>query len=144
MLIKCYKTTNRNILNILIYLQSIPNDFLNCFYVSVYGQGYEKIGSKVGFKIQSSLRNANPSFFTTVSNPNPILIQLDPDYLLGSNQYLEVFLSSQVVVAGLSIQTPENFGLKSFTFQYAPRDVQYPGQMQSFQLRPDYPMVKYY
>jgi hypothetical protein len=64
----------------------------------VNGQGYEKIGNKLDFRITSSLRNPNPSSFI-ISNPNPIPIQLDPDYLIGSNQFLEVTFPNQLLVS---------------------------------------------
>jgi hypothetical protein len=38
-------------------------------------------------------------------------------------------LAKQVVISGLSIETPENMALKEFSISYAERSVQYPKKM---------------
>jgi hypothetical protein len=53
-----------------------------------------------------------------------------------AQEYLRKFAHKMLVKL-----TTESFGLRRFTFDYAPREIQYPGQMQTIQLRPDYTMV---
>jgi len=96
---------------------------LTLLLLLVNGQGYEKIGSTLDYKLQSTNRNPHPM---AISGINPILIQLDPEYLLDSPQFVEITLASQIVLSGLSIQTPEANGLKSFKLEYADLDMEYP------------------
>ncbi len=92
------------------------------FYFAVNGQGYQPLGTKVDLKISSSPKNPFPTPF---AGTNPIFLQLEPD----ANKFVKITFAQQVIVAGLSIQTPENMALKKFTLSYAERSLQYPDKM---------------
>jgi hypothetical protein len=60
-------------------------------------------------------------------------------------RYVQITFSRQVVVAGLSIQTPEKLALKEFTFSYSGRRVEFPSEVttvqQIYKSTPNQPLV---
>jgi len=58
-------------------------------------------------------------------------VQLENDPSV-PKRFIEVSFSKQVIVSGISIQTPENMGLRSFSFEYADMSLQYPKNVQTF------------
>ena len=92
------------------------------------GQGYQNLATKVDYKIISSRIKPVPTAFL---GTNPIHIQLESDPSV-TKRFVQISLMKQIVVSGLSIETPENMALKSFTFSYADRSLQFPTTMQNF------------
>ncbi len=69
--------------------------------------------------------------FNSFVGRNPIHIQLENDPT-GSQRYVDITLTKQIVISGLSIQTVENMALQSFSFSYAQRNMEFPGVMTTF------------
>jgi hypothetical protein len=82
----------------------------------------------VDYTIRSSPSNPVPTSFT---GSNPIHIQLENDPS-GNKKYVDISLSKQIVLSGLSIQTIEKMALGSFTISYLDRSIEYPGSMKTF------------
>ncbi len=95
---------------------------------SVYGQGYQYLASKLDYIIRSSPSNPVPTSFV---GSNPIHIQLE-NSPSGSNRFVDITLSKQIVLSGLAIQTVANMALASFSLSYAERGTQYPDRMSTF------------
>lgn len=109
----------------LIYLNHVLF-LLLCF--PAYGQGHQSLASRVDYNIISSLSNPLPTAF---AGTNPIHIQLENDPSV-SQRYVQISMMRQIIVTGLSIETPENMALQSFSFSYADRSVQFPTSIQKF------------
>ena len=99
----------------------------------VYGNGYELLQEKVDYKFLSSVKGNHPEEIAGTSTRS-IHIQLLKDPFL-SERFLEVSLSSQIVFSGLEIDTKRSMALQTFSIQYARRDIQYPGQMETVMVR---------
>ena len=98
------------------------------FFFSAFGQGYQNVAAKVDYKIISCLSNPAPTSFLGI---NPIHIQLESDPSV-KQRYVQISLLKQIVVNGLSIETPENMALKSFSFSYYDRGIQFPASTKTF------------
>ena len=77
------------------------------------------LASQVDHRLESSVKNPNPTAF---AGTNPIHLQLESDL----TRFVQITFAKQVVVAGISIQTPEKMALKEFTFSYVGRRVEFP------------------
>ena len=97
-------------------------------YVTAYGQGHQNLVSRVDYMIISSLSNPVPTPF---AGTNPIHIQLENDPSV-SQRFVQISLVKQIIVSGLSIETPENMALRSFSFSYSDRSLQFPTSIQNF------------
>jgi hypothetical protein len=84
------------------------------------------LGSQVAYRIESSIKNPNPTAF---AGSNPIHIQLESDL----NRFVQITFPKQIVVAGLSIQTPEKMALKEFSFSYVSRRIEFPTTLSNIQ-----------
>lgn len=83
----------------------------------------------VDYKIRSSARRSPPGDIDG-SNLRSIHVELYTD-LFSSQRFLEVSLSSQIVLSGLQIDTNRSMALQEFSIQYARRDIQYSGEMET-------------
>ena len=99
----------------------------------VYGNGYELLKGEVDYKLISSVKGNHPEEIAGTST-RAIHIQLHKDMFL-SQRFLEVSLSAQIVLSGLEIDTKRSMALQTFSIQYARRDIQYPGQMETVMVR---------
>jgi len=55
---------------------------------------------------------------------NPIFVQLEYDPSV-PKRFIEIIFSSQVVMSGVNVQTPEKMGLRSFSVSYTGLSLQY-------------------
>ena len=81
------------------------------------------------YKIRSSARRTSPVDIDG-SKKRLIHVELYTD-LFSSERFLEVSLSSQIVLSGLQIDTKRSMALKEFSVEYARRDIQYSGGMET-------------
>ena len=86
-------------------------------------QGYQMLAFRVEKKIETSLKASIPTPFP---GSNPVHLQLESDL----SRFVQINFARQVVVAGLSIQTPEKAALKEFSVFYFPRSVEFPSEAQ--------------
>lgn len=92
------------------------------------GQGYQNLATKVDYKIISSRIKPVPTAFL---GTNPIHIQLESDPSV-TKRFVQISLLKQIVVSGLSFETPENMALQSFSFSYVDRGIQFPSSSKTF------------
>ena len=95
---------------------------------SASGQGYQNLATKVDYKIISSRLKPVPTAFL---GTNPIHIQLESDPSV-TKRFVQISLLKQIVVSGLSFETPENMALQSFSFSYVDRGIQFPASSKTF------------
>ena len=72
----------------------------------VYGQGFQPMGSKTSFRIQSSINNIVPIDWAPVKNQTlPVHMQLERDIYSTQQRYVEVRLPYPMIVSGMYIET---------------------------------------
>ena len=92
------------------------------------GQGYQLLGNKIDFELQSSNKKDSPED-TQASYTRPIHIELYKG-LFDSEMFLKVKMSAQIVFSGLRIDTKRSKALQSFYVRYVRRSIQYSGVME--------------
>ena len=96
--------------------------------ITVNGHGYELLGKNVDYRLQSSVKKDSPENIEG-SIHREIHIELYTDLFM-ADRFIEVTLSSQIVLSGLRIDTKRSKALKSFIFRYERREIQYSGVME--------------
>ena len=92
------------------------------------GHGYELIGKNVDYRLQSSVKKESPEDIEG-SIHREIHIELYTDLFM-ADRFIEVTLSSQIVLSGLRIDTKRSKALKSLIVRYERREIQYAGVME--------------
>ena len=97
--------------------------------ITVNGHGYELLGKNVDYRLQSSVKKDSPEDIEGSKIHREIHIELYTDLFM-ADRFIEVTLSSQIVLSGLRIDTKRSKALKSFIVRYERREIQYSGVME--------------